>query len=138
MVFFLEDSKRLGTHGPYAVYFHIKFAKDENGTGLSEDSTLPFIGCYVSSMQADISDPIWYTWCKRTELSPEEGIMATWYDNKDFVYYLHLAYAGDSNGTDFTFTKGDAARYIGYYIDNISKSSVYSGDYEFIIMPDKT
>ncbi len=106
------------------VYFHIKFADDANGTGLSEDPAKPYVGLYLSTMEKDhetgfLEDgsPV-YQWQAAADLDAGKGIAAAWFDNPDEVYYLHLAYAnGENDSTSFSVSDSQGKTWIGWLVD---------------------
>ena len=129
---YTDRSGRLGSKESYDVHFHIMYAENEDGDGISQDDSLPYIGAYVSTPEADNTDPQYYTWHKADEVPAGEGLMCTWYDNKDFVYYLHIAYAADESGSDFSTEDASGRSYIGYLIDNQAADSTEAGNYTWI------
>ncbi len=118
-IHYVDRSDRLGISKPeWDVYFHIMYADDNAGSGISQESLRPFLGAYVSTVEQDNTDPQWYTWLEIMTMDPKEGIKATWYDNKNIEYYLHFAYADDSTANGFSIDEKEGKRYLGYYIDD--------------------
>ncbi len=123
-----------------SVYYHIKFADDENGTGSSEDPTKPYIGLYVSTQEPDnergtLDDgSAVYQWQAVSELDASKGIAAAWFDEPEQVYYLHLAYAdGDRDETTFSTTESEGKTWIGWLVDR--KEADEPSAYAYTWMP---
>ena len=132
-----ETSDRLGEPAGYQVHYHIRFASNADGMGISEDSSLPYIGVYVNSKPTDTDEARYYQWQPVNSLSPANGVRADWIDVAGIDYYLHIAYAADLNGTDFSTTDPTGRGCVGYYISGhadggVSPDSSNPGDYKWV------
>ncbi len=126
-----ETTDRLGQPAGYIVHFHVRFAEDTNGTGLSEDSSLPYLGAYVNSKPADTDEARYYQWTEMSSIDPANGLKVDWIDVPGIDYYFHIAYAADENGTDFSTTDSTGRACVGYYISGHADGGVSpdSGNY---------
>ncbi len=132
-IHYVDHSDRLGSSKPeWDIYFHIMFADDNTGSGISQESSRPYLGAYLSTREADNTDPQWYNWQEIMTLDPKEGIKGTWYDNRDIAYYLHFAYADDSTANGFSIDEKEGKRYLGYYIDDTRADSTDPAMYTWI------
>lgn len=127
----IETEDTPGKEGD-VFYFHLKFAKDADGNGMSENYELPYIGGYVSGNPPDHADTNYYTWQPSDVLDPSKGLRADWFNNRNAFYYLHIAYAMDENGADFSVSDGTGRAFIGYYIDAKVDDSIDSSSYHWI------
>jgi hypothetical protein len=137
-------------------YFHIAYADDASGSGLSQSSTnKKYIGTYTDYTSTDSSDPTKYTWAliqgpkgdkgDRGEqgirglqgiqgAKGDQGIQgpkgatgATGASGK--TTYFHVKYSNSSDGSNMNETGG---AYIGTYVDFTSADSTDKTKYNWV------
>ncbi len=110
-----------GTPGKDAQtqYTHIAYADNATGGGFSlTDNTKSYWGMYQDFNAANSNDPTKYKWSKWKGDQGLPGKPGT--DGK--TPYIHLAYADDNKGTNFSFTDKNQ-QYQGYYSDYTEANS---------------
>ena len=107
-------------------YIHRKYSDNSNGTNMSDDSNLKYIGIYTGSSATPPTTPTSYTWSKIKGEDGRQGVPgARGSDGR--TSYLHTAYANSSTGDrDFSTTNSNGKEYIGTYTDfEINDSNDY-------------
>ena len=97
-------------------YTWTAFADDENGTGISANAYgKDYLGIATNRLtkEADLSDPMQYTWVK---IKGEQGIPGT--AGKDGkTTYFHMKYSAIPNPTSYSDMTETPNKYIGTYVD---------------------
>lgn len=104
------DGTAAGLANRGGKYFHIAFATDSAGAGLSQTyvasgaGATPFIGTYVDTTAVDSTNPARYTWTAISGLTPGNGIAGK--DASNATYYFHIKYS-QNRGQSFTTNNGE-------------------------------
>lgn len=119
---------RDGNNGRDGVsnYIHRKYSDNANGSPMSDNSTLKYIGIYTGTSATAPTTPTSYTWSKIKGEDGAQGVPgARGSDGR--TSYLHTAYANSSTGDrDFSTTNSTNKEYIGTYTDfEINDSNDY-------------
>ena len=98
-------------------YIHRKYSDNANGTPMSDNSNLKYLGIYTGSSATPPTTPTSYTWSK---IKGEDGRQGTpgvkGADGR--TPYFHTAYANSPTGDrDFSTTNSNDKLYIGTYSD---------------------
>ena len=107
-------------------YIHRKYSDNANGSPMSDNSNLKYIGIYTGTSATAPTTPTSYTWSK---IKGEDGVQgvpgARGSDGR--TSYLHTAYSNSATGDrDFSTTNSTNKEYIGTYSDfEINDSSDY-------------
>ena len=113
-----------GTNGKDGIngsssYFHVAYANSADGSkdfSTTVSANKQYIGTYVDNIQNDSNDHTKYSWTLIKGADGKDGIAGT--NGKDgTTYYLHIAYANDANGKDFSTTDGANKKYIGQCVN---------------------
>ncbi|WP_274459762.1 hypothetical protein [Gemella haemolysans] len=107
-------------------YIHRKYSDNANGTPMSDDSNLKYLGIYTGSSATPPTTPTSYTWSKIKGEDGRQGVPGVrGADGR--TSYLHTAYANSSTGdVDFSTTNSNGKEYIGTYSDfEINDSNDY-------------
>ena len=122
------ESKKSTLKGQDGVssYIHRKYSDNANGTPMSDDSNLKYLGIYTGSSSTPPTTPTSYTWSK---IKGEDGRQGVPGDRgaDGRTSYLHTAYANSPTGdVDFSTTNSNGKEYIGTYGDfEINDSNDY-------------
>ena len=122
-----EDGRN-GTDGRDGVssYIYRKYSDNANGSPMSDNSNLKYIGIYTGTSATAPISPSAYTWSKIKGEDGQQGVPgARGSDGR--TSYLHTAYANSSTGDrDFSTTNSNGKEYIGTYTDfEINDSNDY-------------
>lgn len=114
-------------------YFHIKYSVNSNGNPMIETPST-YIGTYVDSNIADSTDYTKYTWSKFEGKDGENGLPGK--DGANGVtYYLHIAYADSSDGSqNFSTTESTGKLYIGQCVNTTEADSTSYADYKWTLI----
>lgn len=107
-------------------YIHRKYSDNANGSPMSDNSNLKYIGIYTGTSATAPTTPSAYTWSKIKGEDGQQGVPgARGADGK--TSYLHTAYANSATGDrDFSTTNSNGKEYIGTYTDfEINDSNDY-------------
>lgn len=107
-------------------YIYRKYSDNANGSPMSDNSNLKYIGIYTGTSATAPTTPSAYTWSKIKGEDGQQGVPgARGADGK--TSYLHTAYANSSTGDrDFSTTNSTGKEYIGTYTDfEINDSNDY-------------
>lgn len=107
-------------------YIHRKYSDNANGTPMSDNSNLKYLGIYTGSSATPPTAPTSYTWSKIKGEDGRQGVPGVrGADGR--TSYLHTAYANSSTGdVDFSTTNSNGKEYIGTYSDfEINDSNDY-------------
>ena len=107
-------------------YIHRKYSDNANGSPMSDDSNLKYIGIYTGTSAIAPTTPTSYTWSKIKGEDGQQGVPgARGSDGK--TSYLHTAYSNSATGDrDFSTTDSNNKEYIGTYSDfEINDSNDY-------------
>lgn len=107
-------------------YIHRKYSDNANGSPMSDNSTLKYIGIYTGTSATAPTTPTSYTWSKIKGEDGRQGVPgAKGSDGR--TSYLHTAYANSLTGDrDFSTTNSTNKEYIGTYTDfEINDSNDY-------------
>ena len=107
-------------------YIHRKYSDNANGTPMSDDSNLKYLGIYTGSSATPPTTPTSYTWSKIKGEDGRQGVPGVrGADGR--TSYLHTAYANSPTGdVDFSTTNSNGKEYIGTYSDfEINDSNDY-------------
>lgn len=107
-------------------YIHRKYSDNANGTPMSDNSNLKYLGIYTGSSATPPTTPTSYTWSKIKGEDGRQGVPgANGSDGR--TSYLHTAYANSPTGDrDFSTTNSTGKEYIGTYSDfEINDSNDY-------------
>ena len=122
------ESKKSTLKGQDGVssYIHRKYSDNANGTPMSDNSNLKYLGIYTGSSATPPTTPTSYTWSK---IKGEDGRQGVPGDRgaDGRTSYLHTAYANSPTGdVDFSTTNSNGKEYIGTYSDfEINDSNDY-------------
>lgn len=107
-------------------YIHRKYSDNANGSPMSDNSNLKYIGIYTGTSATAPTTPTSYTWSKIKGEDGQQGVPgARGSDGR--TSYLHTAYANSPTGDrDFSTTNSTNKEYIGTYSDfEINDSNDY-------------
>ena len=107
-------------------YIYRKYSNNANGSPMSDNSNLKYIGIYTGTSATAPTTPTAYTWSKIKGEDGQQGVPgARGADGK--TSYLHTAYANSATGDrDFSTTNSNGKEYIGTYTDfEINDSNDY-------------
>ena len=107
-------------------YIYRKYSDNANGSPMSDNSNLKYIGIYTGTSATAPTTPSAYTWSKIKGEDGQQGIPgARGSDGR--TSYLHTAYSNSSTGDrDFSTTNSTNKEYIGTYTDfEINDSNDY-------------
>ena len=98
-------------------YIHRKYSDNANGTPMSDNSNLKYLGIYTGSSATPPTTPTSYTWSKIKGEDGRQGVPGvSGADGR--TSYLHTAYANSPTGdVDFSTTNSNGKEYIGTYSD---------------------
>ena len=119
-----EDGAR-GRDG-VSNYIHRKYSDNANGSPMSDNSSLKYIGIYTGTSATAPTTPTSYTWSKIKGEDGQQGVPgARGSDGR--TSYLHTAYSNSATGDrDFSTTNSNGKEYIGTYTDfEINDSNDY-------------
>ena len=122
------ESKKSTLKGQDGVssYIHRKYSDNANGTPMSDNSNLKYLGIYTGSSVTPPTTPTSYTWSKIKGEDGRQGVPGVrGADGR--TSYLHTAYANSPTGdVDFSTTNSNGKEYIGTYSDfEINDSNDY-------------
>ena len=122
------ENGRDGNNGRDGVssYIYRKYSDNANGSPMSDNSNLKYIGIYTGTSATAPTTPTSYTWSKIKGEDGQQGVPgARGSDGR--TSYLHTAYANSSTGDrDFSTTNSTNKEYIGTYTDfEINDSNDY-------------
>ena len=107
-------------------YIYRKYSDNANGSPMSDNSNLKYIGIYTGTSATAPTTPSAYTWSKIKGEDGAQGVQgARGSDGR--TSYLHTAYANSATGDrDFSTTNSTNKEYIGTYTDfEINDSNDY-------------
>ena len=107
-------------------YIYRKYSDNANGSPMSDNSNLKYIGIYTGTSATAPTTPTAYTWSKIKGEDGQQGVPgARGADGK--TSYFHTAYANSATGDrDFSTTNSNGKEYIGTYTDfEINDSNDY-------------
>ena len=107
-------------------YIHRKYSDNANGSPMSDNSNLKYIGIYTGTSATAPTTPTSYTWSKIKGEDGAQGVPgARGSDGR--TSYLHTAYSNSATGDrDFSTTNSNGKEYIGTYTDfEINDSNDY-------------
>ena len=107
-------------------YIYRKYSDNANGSPMSDNSSLKYIGIYTGTSATAPTTPSAYTWSKIKGEDGQQGVPgARGLDGR--TSYLHTAYANSATGDrDFSTTNSNGKEYIGTYTDfEINDSNDY-------------
>ena len=107
-------------------YIYRKYSDNANGSPMSDNSNLKYIGIYTGTSATAPTTPTSYTWSKIKGEDGQQGVPgARGSDGR--TSYLHTAYAKSATGDrDFSTTNSNGKEYIGTYTDfEINDSNDY-------------
>lgn len=119
-----EDGAR-GRDG-VSNYIHRKYSDNANGSPMSDNANLKYIGIYTGTSATAPTTPTSYTWSKIKGEDGQQGVPgARGSDGR--TSYLHTAYSNSATGDrDFSTTNSTNKEYIGTYSDfEINDSNDY-------------
>lgn len=122
------ENGRNGTDGRDGVssYIYRKYSDNANGSPMSDNSSLKYIGIYTGTSATAPTTPSAYTWSKIKGEDGQQGVPgARGTDGR--TSYLHTAYSNSATGDrDFSTTNSTNKEYIGTYTDfEINDSNDY-------------
>ena len=122
------ENGRNGTDGRDGVssYIYRKYSDNANGSPMSDNSSLKYIGIYTGTSATAPTTPSAYTWSKIKGEDGQQGVPgARGTDGR--TSYLHTAYSNSATGDrDFSTTNSNGKEYIGTYTDfEINDSNDY-------------
>ena len=113
------ESKKSTLKGQDGIssYIHRKYSDNANGTPMSDNSNLKYLGIYTGSSATPPTTPTSYTWSKIKGEDGRQGVPGVrGADGR--TSYLHTAYANSPTGdVDFSTTNSNGKEYIGTYSD---------------------
>lgn len=117
-----------------STYFHVAYANSEDGKtdfSTTDATGREYMGTYVDSTPADSSDPTKYTWALIKGQDGSNG--APGKDGSDgTTYYLHIAYATSSDGTQgFSTTDSEGKTYLGQCVNTTQPDPTSPTDYSW-------
>lgn len=107
-------------------YIHRKYSDNANGSPMSDNANLKYIGIYTGTSATAPTTPTSYTWSKIKGEDGQQGVPgARGSDGR--TSYLHTAYSNSATGDrDFSTTNSTNKEYIGTYSDfEINDSNDY-------------
>ena len=107
-------------------YIYRKYSDNANGSPMSDNSNLKYIGIYTGTSATAPTTPSAYTWSKIKGEDGAQGVQgARGSDGR--TSYLHTAYSNSATGDrDFSTTNSTNKEYIGTYTDfEINDSNDY-------------
>nr|DAT83227.1 MAG TPA: tail protein [Caudoviricetes sp.] len=107
-------------------YIYRKYSDNANGSPMSDNSSLKYIGIYTGTSATAPTTPSAYTWSKIKGEDGQQGVPgARGTDGR--TSYLHTAYSNSATGDrDFSTTNSTNKEYIGTYTDfEINDSNDY-------------
>ncbi|TKW64053.1 MAG: hypothetical protein DI638_02005 [Gemella sp.] len=107
-------------------YIYRKYSDNANGSPMSDNSNLKYIGIYTGTSATAPTTPSAYTWSKIKGEDGAQGVPgARGSDGR--TSYLHTAYSNSATGDrDFSTTNSNGKEYIGTYTDfEINDSNDY-------------
>ena len=107
-------------------YIYRKYSDSANGSPMSDNSNLKYIGIYTGTSATAPTTPTSYTWSKIKGEDGQQGVPgARGSDGR--TSYLHTAYSNSATGDrDFSTTNSTGKEYIGTYTDfEINDSNDY-------------
>ena len=122
------ESKKSTLKGQDGIssYIHRKYSDNANGTPMSDNSNLKYLGIYTGSSATPPTTPTSYTWSRIKGEDGRQGVPGVrGADGR--TSYLHTAYANSPTGdVDFSTTNSNGKEYIGTYSDfEINDSNDY-------------
>ena len=98
-------------------YIYRKYSDNANGSPMSDNSNLKYIGIYTGTSPTAPTTPSAYTWSKIKGEDGQQGVPGIrGVDGR--TSYLHTAYANSATGDrDFSTTNSNGKEYIGTYTD---------------------
>ena len=122
------ENGRNGNNGRDGVssYIYRKYSDSANGSPMSDNSNLKYIGIYTGTSATAPTTPTSYTWSKIKGEDGQQGVPgARGTDGR--TSYLHTAYSNSATGDrDFSTTNSTNKEYIGTYTDfEINDSNDY-------------
>ena len=122
------ENGRNGNNGRDGVssYIYRKYSDNANGSPMSDNSSLKYIGIYTGTSATAPTTPSAYTWSKIKGEDGQQGVPgARGTDGR--TSYLHTAYSNSPTGDrDFSTTNSTNKEYIGTYTDfEINDSNDY-------------
>ena len=122
------ENGRNGNNGRDGVssYIYRKYSDNANGSPMSDNSNLKYIGIYTGTSATAPTTPSAYTWSKIKGEDGQQGVPgARGTDGR--TSYLHTAYSNSATGDrDFSTTNSTNKEYIGTYTDfEINDSNDY-------------
>ena len=122
------ENGRNGSNGRDGVssYIYRKYSDNANGSPMSDNSNLKYIGIYTGTSATAPTTPSAYTWSKIKGEDGAQGVPgARGTDGR--TSYLHTAYSNSATGDrDFSTTNSTNKEYIGTYTDfEINDSNDY-------------
>ena len=122
------ENGRNGNNGRDGVssYIYRKYSDNANGSPMSDNSSLKYIGIYTGTSATVPTTPSAYTWSKIKGEDGQQGVPgARGTDGR--TSYLHTAYSNSPTGDrDFSTTNSTNKEYIGTYTDfEINDSNDY-------------
>ena len=107
-------------------YIYRKYSDNANGSPMSDNSNLKYIGIYTGTSATAPTTPTSYTWSKIKGEDGAQGVPGS-RGSDGRTSYLHTAYANSSTGErDFSTTNSTGKEYIGTYTDfEINDSNDY-------------
>ena len=98
-------------------YIYRKYSDNANGSPMSDNSNLKYIGIYTGTSATAPTTPTSYTWSKIKGEDGQQGVPgARGSDGR--TSYLHTAYSNSATGDrDFSTTNSTNKEYIGTYTD---------------------
>ena len=122
------ENGRNGINGRDGVssYIYRKYSDNANGSPMSDNSNLKYIGIYTGTSATAPTTPSAYTWSKIKGEDGQQGVPgARGSDGR--TSYLHTAYSNSAVGDrDFSTTNSNGKEYIGTYTDfEINDSNDY-------------
>mgnify|MGYP001565662499 CR=1 FL=1 len=117
------------------TYFHIAYADDASGGNFSQQAEGKlYIGTYVDDEEndADYNSPLW-KWQLVKGLDGANGLEgSSGLDGS--TSYLHIAYANNTSGLDFSVEFSEGRDYIGQYTDYVLEDSNLWGNYKWSLI----
>lgn len=98
-------------------YIHKKYSDNANGSPMSDNSNLKYIGIYTGTSATAPTTPTSYTWSKIKGEDGRQGVPgARGSDGR--TPYFHTAYSNSATGDrDFSVSNSTGKQYIGTYSD---------------------
>jgi len=122
------ENGRNGNNGRDGVssYIYRKYSDNANGSPMSDNSSLKYIGIYTGTSATAPTTPSAYTWSKIKGEDGQQGVPGA-QGSDGRTSYLHTAYANSATGEhDFSTTNSNGKEYIGTYTDfEINDSNDY-------------